>query len=67
MSTNLILILSGAACLGVCSTIFYKAMPRSGRPESALVATEARAMSIGILVLILFFAGATLMFKGLLQ
>jgi hypothetical protein len=67
MSSSLILILSAALCFGACWILFYNARPRDGRPESALVATEGRAMSVGILVTILFVAGITLMVKGLLE
>jgi hypothetical protein len=41
-------------------------MPRNGRPESALVATEERASGLVLLLIILFFAGITLVLKGLL-
>ena len=66
MASNLILVFFGTACLGLCGTLLYTAMPRNGRPESALVATEQRASGLVLLLLVLFFAGITLVLKGLL-
>jgi hypothetical protein len=66
MASPLILVLSGAICLGLCLMLLYVALPRAGRPESALVATEMRAMSIGMLLMVLFCGGLMLLAKGLL-
>jgi hypothetical protein len=67
MTSSLILVLCGALCLGLCFLIFHKARPRPSQPEPALVATEGRATSVAMLVLILFFAGVTMLAKGLMQ
>jgi len=66
MASNLILVFCGAACLGLCWTLLYSAMPRNGRPESTLVATEGRASGLVLLLIVLFFTGITLVLKGLL-
>ncbi|HEX7218386.1 MAG TPA: hypothetical protein VF280_04125 [Burkholderiales bacterium] len=66
MASNVILVFCGAACLGLCWILLYTAVPRNGRPESALVATEERAAGLVLLLIVLFFAGITLVLKGLL-
>ena len=66
MATNVILVFCGAACLGLCWTLLFTAMPRHGRPESTLVATEGRAAGLVLLLIVLCFAGITLVLKGLL-
>jgi hypothetical protein len=66
MTSSLILVLCGALCLGLCSLLFYKARPTAGRPAPALVASEGRAMSVAMLVLLLFFSGLTMLVKGLM-
>lgn len=63
---NLILVFSGLLSLALCGALVFTAVPRAGKPTSALVRTEARAMAAGIAVLVLLFTGLTLLLKGLL-
>ena len=67
LSASLILITSGAACLGLCGLLLYAAVPRAGRRESSLVSTEGRATSVALLVIILLIAGFMLLVKGVMQ
>jgi len=45
--------------------MMYKLTPREGRPPSPWMKTEFRAMSLAMLVLMLLFAGVTLLAKGI--
>ena len=61
----MILAMSGAVCLLLCGFLLYTALPREGKPASAWTRTETRAVSVAMLVLMLFFVGATMLVKGI--
>ena len=61
----MVLALSGVLCLLLCVLTLYKTMPREGKPPSAWVRTETRAVSMAMLVLILLFGGITRLAKGI--
>ena len=63
---NAILGISGAVCLSVSLFLYYANVQRDNRPPTLWTRTETRAMATAMLVLILFFAGATLLGKSLL-
>lgn len=65
MSASMMLVIGGAVCLFVSGFTLYRTMPREGKPPSAWTKTEARAMSMVMLVLTLLFAGITMVLKGI--
>lgn len=58
---------SGFVCLLLCGTLFYKTVPRAGRPDSEWTRTEGRATTTAMVVLFLLFAGLTMLLTGLLR
>jgi hypothetical protein len=65
MIANAMLVISGAACLILSGFILYLALPRHGRPDSAWTRTEARAMGMAMLMMLLLFAGISMVVKGI--
>lgn len=65
ITTGAILVISGGICLFLSGLMMYKLTPREGRPPSPWTKTEFRAMSLAMLVLMLLFAGVTLLAKGI--
>jgi hypothetical protein len=62
----MILAMSGGVCLVLCGFLLYTTLPREGKPDSSWTRTETRAVSVAMLVLVLLFAGATMLAKGIL-
>lgn len=65
-ATNSLFVILGFLCLLACAGLLYKTLPRAGRPDSAWIRTEARAVGMAMAVLALFFLGITMFLKGLL-
>ena len=64
MSASAMIGISGAACLFLAFFLFYTTVPREGKPPSAWTRTDTRATATAMLVLLLFFTGATLLAKS---
>lgn len=65
ITTSAILVTSGIVCLWLGGLMMYKLTPREGKPASSWTKTEFGAMSLAMFVLILLFAGITLLAKGI--
>lgn len=65
MTTSAMFVIAGAICLFLSGFTMYQTMPRDGKPPSAWTKTEARAVSVAMLVLILLFAGITMLLEGI--
>jgi hypothetical protein len=65
MSTSVILIIGGLACLSLCGLMFYKLMPQEGKPESAWTGSDTRGTAVAMLLLVLLLAGLGMLVKGI--
>jgi hypothetical protein len=66
MSTSVILIVSGLACLGLCGVMFWKLMPQEGKTPSALVGTDTRGTVVAMALMVLLLIGVGMVLKGIL-
>jgi hypothetical protein len=64
MSTSVILILAGLACLALCGVMFWKLMPQEGKPPSPLVGTDTRGTMVAMAMMVLLLAGVGMVLKG---
>jgi hypothetical protein len=58
-------ILSGLACLGLFCFAIYTLVPRDGKPQSALISTEARSTFVTLALLVFLVFGIGLFVKGI--
>jgi hypothetical protein len=63
---NLVLVFAGILCVLLGSGLFYKTVPREGKPESAWTKTEGRVITTVMSVLILVLGGIVMFLKGIL-
>jgi hypothetical protein len=59
------LAIAGALCLMLCGVTAYKTYPREGKPPSFWQKTENRTVMVVMFMLILLFAGVTMLLKSI--
>lgn len=64
LTTSVLKIVTGAACLALAVVAIRRLMPRQGRPPSAWTSTEMRASAVAIALLVLMVAGVGLLIGG---
>ena len=65
MSTSVILIVAGIACLALCGAMFWKLMPQEGKEPSPLVGTDTRGTMVAMAMMVLLLAGVGMLLKGI--